>query len=86
MQRFALALMVFVFSASAHADLLLEPYAGYFTGSYGQAGTPDEDLGGVTLGGRIGYQMLGFMVGGELMTGKWSDDADPSLPGGSNLR
>ena len=70
--------MIFAFGFSSHADLLVEPYAGYHFGKYGQTEDTEDNVNGVSLGARLGFQSLGFMVGADYMTGSWSDDADPS--------
>jgi hypothetical protein len=62
----------------AHAALLLEPYLGYHLGSWDNNNGSTQNQRGVTYGGRIGYQSLGFMVGGDFMTGSWADNASPS--------
>lgn len=62
----------------AHADLLLEPYAGYYFGKMKVSGTnTDAKTTGPGLGARVGYQTLGFMVGADYMTGMWTDDSNP---------
>lgn len=59
----------------AHASLLLEPYLGYDVGSWDDNNGNTQDQKGVTYGGRVGYQSLGFMVGGEYMGGNWQDNS-----------
>lgn len=81
MKKFAILLAMVLAAPIARADLLLEPFLGYYTGelettSAGTTSTSDTD--GMGLGARIGYQQLGLMVGGEFMTGKWKDDSNPS--------
>jgi hypothetical protein len=71
-------LLTFSFAGTAHADLLLEPYLGYDTGKVEQGGT-SEDLNGVSYGARIGFQRLGFMIGGDVKSGKWKYHSSPSL-------
>ena len=75
---FALAVVV-CSSAKAHADLLVEPFGGYEFGKFKQSGTSD-DISGVNYGARLGYESLGFMIGGEYALG--SLKYTPS--GGSN--
>lgn len=76
MQRF-LGLLLFssLFAFNASAELLLEPVVGYSLGLSGKVheadasggGTVVENKfsggGGVSYGGRLGYQKLGFQVG-----------------------
>lgn len=62
----------------AQADILLEPYLGYYTGTSKQTGTSDTKDKGVGYGGRIGYQQLGFMLGVDYQTGSWTTDSNPS--------
>lgn len=76
MKKIALVLVLILATPVAQADLLLEPYLGYYTGK-SDDGTEETKFKGMGLGGRVGYQQLGFMVGGEYMTGKWSDNDDP---------
>ncbi len=77
MKKIALILAFILAAPVAQADILLEPYIGYYTGK-NDDGSSETKFKGVGLGGRVGYQSMGFMVGGEYMTGKWSDDDDPS--------
>ena len=75
---FAILALVSV-SSVARADLLLEPYVGYFMGNSEISGGYEEDFSGLSLGGRVGFQSFGFMLGGDFMTGKWEDDGNPSM-------
>ncbi len=77
MKKIILAVVLALGAPLAHADLLLEPYVGYFMGK-SDDGTTKTDFDGMAFGGRVGYQNLGFMVGADYMTGKWTDDDDPS--------
>jgi hypothetical protein len=72
LSAFALSLSV-MFMSHAGADLLLEPYVGYHTGKLtGGSPSVSSTQSGVTYGGRVGYEsMLGFMIGGDVMSGSW---------------
>jgi hypothetical protein len=74
---FAAAVVSVMMGSVANASLLLEPYLGYHTGKYTQ-GSTDQNLSGVSYGGRLGFQQLGFMGGIDYMTGSWKDDASPN--------
>lgn len=56
-------LSLFVFGGTARAGVLVEPYLGFALGSGDNGGNVDYDYKTVQLGGRLGYQMLGFMGG-----------------------
>lgn len=61
--------------SSASADILVEPYLGYYTGKY-EVGSTSEDFSGLGFGARVGYKhMLGLMLGLDYMTGKMEDKA-----------
>ncbi len=81
MSNFLRAVLVFAIlpfmAAPAQADILLEPYGGYYTGDWEQ-GTTSHDLKGLAFGGRLGFQHMGFMAGLDYMTGMWKDDDNPS--------
>jgi hypothetical protein len=77
MKKFAIILALFLAAPIAQADILLEPYLGYYKGT-SDDGSTKTDFNGVGFGGRVGYQKLGFMVGGEFMSAKWTDDDTPS--------
>lgn len=77
MKKLLLALL-FSVTSMAHADLLLEPYLGYYTGDAKQS-PMKEDLSGLGYGARVGFQKLGFMVGLDYMTGKMELDSSPSI-------
>lgn len=76
MKSILIALALLVSYVPAHADLLLEPYVGYYFGE-SDDGTDKDDVTGPGYGARIGYQSLGFMVGGDFMTGSWEADSTP---------
>jgi hypothetical protein len=64
--------------SSASADILIEPYLGYYTGKMEQSGTPDTKFNGAGFGARLGYKhMLGVMFGLDYMTGKMQSDDTP---------
>jgi hypothetical protein len=73
--------VVTAFAGKAQADLLLEPYLGYHMSTYSMTGLKDFKSNGLSLGGRVGYQQMGFMIGGDYMTGKWTTDQTPSQDG-----
>jgi hypothetical protein len=60
-------LSLFVFSGNTKAGIHVEPYLGYSLGGSGDStfGTTnyDHSYGTPTIGGRLGYGMLGFMAG-----------------------
>lgn len=64
-----LAVFTILFSFEARAGLLLEPYVGFsLSGDMEQAAKGanskiEGEHGGLTLGGRLGFQSLGLMVG-----------------------
>ena len=62
-----LLLNLFVFAPHTRAGVLVEPYLGFAIGADGEtsvAGTAyDNSYASVTMGGRLGYQFLGFMGG-----------------------
>ncbi len=55
-------LSLFIFSEQAHSGVLVEPYLGYQFGS-GDRNNNDYSYNSPQLGGRFGYQFLGFMGG-----------------------
>ena len=61
----------------ANAGILIEPYLGYHTGKF-EIGSTENDTKGITYGGRIGYQSLGFMGGFDYMTGTWTSESSGS--------
>lgn len=75
--RYLAALLLIVITSTARAEILLEPYLGYFTGKWEQ-GTSDQDVTGLGYGARIGSQMAGLMFGADYMTGSWKDDSTPT--------
>lgn len=75
MKKLLALLMVAGFVSTSHADLLLEPYLGYYMGTSTQSGSKDGDVSGVGYGARIGYQNItGLMLGAEYFTGALEDD------------
>lgn len=71
------AVLALIAGPMAHASILLEPYAGYYSGT-GDNGTTENDLKGMTYGARLGFQQLGLMAGFDFMGGNWTLDATPS--------
>ena len=63
-QLFILVLAFFIIKP-AHAGLLIEPVVGYNIGNIevDTAGIDKEKTSGVSYGGRLGYQNLGFQLG-----------------------
>lgn len=74
---FAALLGTLAFTFGANADFLLEPYLGYHVGKIKQ-GSVSDTAKGVSLGGRVGFQTVGFMGGLDYMTGSWTDDHNPN--------
>lgn len=64
----AFAALMIVSGPLAKADLLLEPYMGYY---FGKTDPGDKATKGYGLGGRVGYSSLGFQVGVDYMLGEW---------------
>jgi hypothetical protein len=62
-----LLLNLFVFAPHTRAGVLVEPYLGFAIGGDGDTtvigNNYDTSYSSVTLGGRLGYQFLGFMAG-----------------------
>lgn len=66
------------FFSSANAGILVEPYIGYYLGTY-KAGSSKENFSGPDFGARVGYKnILGLMFGVDYLTGKMEDKASPS--------
>ncbi len=65
----------FAFSANSQAALLLEPYLGYSFGSADRLNY-EYDYSTPQIGGRVGYQMLGLMLGVDYSMGLGSFDMD----------
>lgn len=76
--KLSLAFSALAFVSSAHADLLLEPYLGYSTATLKMTGAEDSKSTGLVYGARVGYQMMGLMVGLDYLTGAMKTDASPS--------
>ncbi len=76
-KRISLLALAAGFVSSANASILIEPYLGYHTGKSKQ--TTTEDFSGMTYGARLGYQQLGFMLGLDYMTGKWTEKGTPNV-------
>lgn len=71
------------YSFQSQAALLIEPVLGYSFGKanleYESAGLTDSDkesINGVSYGGRLGYQNLGFQLGLDYLASKMSLDGD----------
>lgn len=76
--KLSLALSALAFVSTAQADILLEPYLGYQTGTLKMTGSTDTKATGLVYGARAGYQSLGLMVGLDYLTGALKDDDTPS--------
>jgi hypothetical protein len=70
--------LVFVFAlifyARAEASVLIEPYLGFYDGSYSSLIRTE---GGTTFGARLGLQSKSFMAGLEYVTGSWKAKTIP---------
>ena len=81
---------LFVFSSTAHAGLLLDPYFNYITSGKYDTSTTSSSVTGNEIGARVGWNVfmgLGFGVD-ALLSGKWtysnngtSSDITPSYYG-----
>lgn len=74
-----LAICVCLFSLNSFAGLLIEPLAGLnFSGVYKTEGNSELDIRGVSYGGRVGFQNLGFQLGLDYLNSNFDveDDGD----------
>lgn len=62
-------------AAEAHAGVLVEPMVGYQFGD-GDEGSTDHTYSGPFLGGRLGYQTLGLMLGLDYRLATFEDKAE----------
>ncbi len=69
---------VFYQASKAQAGLLLEPLVGMELSSSGELNENNVDITGTTVGGRLGFQNLGFMVGLDGRRMSWNLEADNS--------
>jgi opacity protein-like surface antigen len=72
-------ILAFLIIRPAQAGLLLEPVAGYSLSKFetDTAGSGEEKANGTSLGGRVGYQNLGFQLGLDYLRSNLSvDDND----------
>ncbi len=72
-------ILAFLVIKPAQAGLLLEPVLGYSLSKFeiDQAGSSEEKANGPSVGGRIGYQNLGFQLGLDYLRSNLSvDDND----------
>ncbi len=76
----ALTAFLLLGATNAQAGLLIEPYAGYYTGDF-KFSTAKYDFGGTAYGGRLGYSRLGLQLGVDYMGGKWNIDTNPDFKG-----
>lgn len=87
----AFVTFAFLMTTTANAGLLVEPYLGYSFGSAetnvsnagGANGTYDIKASGYRLGGRLGYQFLGFMGGVDYGIGAAKEKIS-SIPNGTS--
>jgi hypothetical protein len=73
----AVALLAVGAPSPASATALVEPYLGYFDGSYKNPSNTRYDISGLTFGGRLGIDSYMFSFGLDYLTGKWQDDHHP---------
>lgn len=71
------------FASQAQASLLIEPLVGYSVGKYnyeykeaGITDSDDESIQGLSYGGRLGYQNLGFQLGLDYLASSMDIDGD----------
>ncbi len=76
--------LLFLIAGFAHADILIEPYAGYGVGK-SDNGTDKKTAKGYELGGRLGVQKMGLMGGLDYQTGKFTQSSPDVDYTGSNL-
>ena len=80
--------LVLGYSVQSQAALLIEPVLGYSFGDanveYEQGGLTDSDknsVKGLSYGGRLGYQNLGFQLGLDYLASKMDYDGDDFTTG-----
>lgn len=75
MKRLLIISVLLLSSSAANAGILIEPYVGFGIGSGEDGDTPktEYDLNSPFIGGRLGYQALGFMAGLDYTKGMESD-------------
>lgn len=66
MKKNLLILLFFAFVVNAKAALLLEPYVGFAMNGTAEIGSSEDDYSGTTVGGRVGWQMLGLFLAADL--------------------
>lgn len=73
MKRLLLISALLLSSTAVHAGILIEPYVGYGIGSGEDSDSPktEYDMNAPFIGGRLGYQALGFMAGLDFT--KWME-------------
>lgn len=71
-------LLFFAFFVNARADILVEPYVGFaLSGTQENSDYDvDEDYGGSTIGGRLGWQYLGLFAGADYRMSTFDIDGD----------
>jgi hypothetical protein len=70
----SLGMFMLMFSATANAGFMIEPYVGYEMGTMEQTGTEDLDNKGAYYGARLGYSLVGLKFGVDYQTG--SEDVE----------
>lgn len=79
MKKNLLILLFFAFVTQAKAGFLIEPYIGFAMNGTAENTVlnSEDDYTGTTLGGRLGWQMLGLFVAGDYrMSSLSADSAD----------
>ena len=78
MKKFILAIIAMGVFSSAQASFLIEPYLGMHFNSEAEAGSVDDDLSGVGMGARFGWQNLGLQLGAnyKMATFDFDDSGD----------
>lgn len=71
MKRILLASLILALSTASNAGILIEPYIGYSinSGENGQSPKMEYEMNAPFIGGRLGYQSMGFMFGVDFNKG-----------------
>lgn len=67
---------LFYYAGNAQAALLVEPFAGMDFNSTVDANGTDGDITGTTVGARLGFQNMGFMLGLDGRRMSWNFEPD----------
>lgn len=85
MKKFILAIVAMSLFTTAQASFLIEPYLGMHFNSEIESGSFDDDLSGIGMGARVGWQNLGLQLGLNYKMASFdfdnSNDADYSHMG-----